>query len=301
MGITARDAAIIGAVAGVCSAAGVLLGNAAVHALLSNAREQVTEQPAAPSVEATESTFSTTKSGRALGDFPKELEKHTLLERKIATALRARAKSPSRSAATRIKSVNALLMKLPKLRAGFEHCRAKFEELDTDGNGSLDLDELTAGCRSFGYVSSEQLLREVFAEADMHNGRTLRFREFLIALALLHLLMSVEELPPEVNAALETMQEAFFFFDESGDGFLQKDEVMIGLMDPEDKKRDRKGSFKIKSDGSANSSALDSLARRFNEMDCDNSGIVTYNEFFYAVESWVGMDDAEDLNASTEL
>jgi len=243
--------------------------------------------------------FDRTASGHLLSNTPAELVNHSLLERKIAAALRARAKSSNRSSAARIKSVNALLMKLPKIRAGFECARDTFNEIDTDHNGTLDLAELSAGCRQLGFVTGDTLLRDVFHESDMDRGRTLQFREFLIALALLHLLTSPEDTPAEVNSAFETMQEAFFFFDDSGDGFLQKDEVLLGLVDPEDKKKDRKGSFKLKSDGTGGSPALESLGKRFYEMDCDQSGVVTYNEFFYAVQSWLGMDD-NDSPADTD-
>mmetsp|Transcript_3581 Transcript_3581/g.6270 ORF Transcript_3581/g.6270 Transcript_3581/m.6270 type:complete len:340 (-) Transcript_3581:1845-2864(-) len=229
-----------------------------------------------------------------------ELAERSLLERKIASTIRTISKSPKRKDTSKIKSINALLMKLPKLASGFEKCRATFSFLDTDSNGSLDLDELVKGCQLMRFASTESVIREVFTASHIQGESTLEFREFLIALALLYLLhyeddnISDDEASKSVRESMEIALEAFFYFDIGGDGFLQKEEVMIGMVDPDDRKHDRKGSFKAESQGGAGSSALESLSKVFFEMDADHSGIVSFTEFLFAVASWAGLEDDDD-------
>ncbi|KAA8493167.1 putative calcium-binding protein CML21 [Porphyridium purpureum] len=197
-----------------------------------------------------------------------------------------------------IKSINTLLMKLPKLRDGFDRCREVFDRIDKDHSGTVDVDELIAGAHQLGYRADDALFREIFEESSYGSSDTLGFGEFLVALALMHVLHPRDELssdiPTKVKRTFEIMVDAYFYFDVSGDGYLQKDEVLDGMIDPEDRKNDRKGSFKGTIGISEESSSMGSLMKIFHDMDCDNSGVVTFNEFFAAIESWVGLFDDEE-------
>eukprot|EP01139_Manchomonas_bermudensis_P010432 Amastigsp_a340456_90.p1 type:complete len:632 gc:universal Amastigsp_a340456_90:2001-106(-) len=55
----------------------------------------------------------------------------------------------------------------------------QFNMFDTDGNGSVTVDELGVMMRNLGEEVDERKLREIIAEVDLDNNATLEFAEFL--------------------------------------------------------------------------------------------------------------------------
>ena len=86
---------------------------------------------------------------------------------------------------------------------------------------------------------------------------------------------------PELTTAIDLSVNTFLFLDDSGNGTLERNEVLQSL-------DESRGQGK----GQAGNAAL--MKRRFEEMDWDNNGNISYLEFLFALESWVGIEDQED-------
>ena len=73
----------------------------------------------------------------------------------------------------------------------------------------------------------------------------------------------------------------FLFLDDSGNGTLERNEVLQSL-------DESRGQGK----GQAGNAAI--MKKRFEEMDWDKNGNISYLEFLFALESWVGIEDQEE-------
>jgi calcium-dependent protein kinase len=60
--------------------------------------------------------------------------------------------------------------------------RSLFEEMDTDGSGSIDADELAAGLKARGYTVSKAEIEQLIDRMDINQDGTLEFDEFSSAL-----------------------------------------------------------------------------------------------------------------------
>ena len=75
--------------------------------------------------------------------------------------------------------------------------------------------------------------------------------------------------------------DAFLYFDKNNSGYLDKDEVMEGFSEgatPSAKKGVQITGFS---------------GKRFEELDWDKNGQVSFREFLFALEKWLGMEDAD--------
>jgi len=220
------------------------------------------------------------------------------LEQKLVDAINSRRGAEGSNP---IKHFNTLLMKFGKIGKGFESLRAVFKELDADGSGSISKEDLVKGYESAGlppWRSSEEQ-EEILEAADFDGNNTIEFREFVVIVALNHVLgMGAGEvgagegegsavegsgagISPELTAAIDLSVNTFLFLDDSGNGTLERNEVLQSL-------DESRGQGK----GQAGNAAI--MKRRFEEMDWDNNGNISYLEFLFALESWVGIEDQED-------
>lgn len=78
-----------------------------------------------------------------------------------------------------------------------------------------------------------------------------------------------------IHNAVQKVLEAFLFFDRDGDGYIEKEEVT-----------------EILSEKGQRKSVLS--AERFDELDWDHNGRVTFREFLFAVSGWVGLEEDEE-------
>ena len=85
----------------------------------------------------------------------------------------------------------------------------------------------------------------------------------------------------EVKQAFDDVLGAYFIFDVDGGGTLDKEEVMRQMQSKE-------GAFK--SAGAA--SVL--TKERWAEMDWDHDGNISFKEFFWAFQKWIGSEDGTD-------
>ena len=210
------------------------------------------------------------------------------LEQKLVDAINSRRGDEGSNP---IKHFNTLLMKFGKIGKGFESLRAVFNSLDTNSSGSISKEDLVKGYSSAGLPPwrSQEEQEEILEVADFDGNNTIEFREFVVIVALNHVLGMGEggagevgtSISPELTAAIDLSVNTFLFLDDSGNGTLERNEVLQSL-------DESRGQGK----GQAGNAAI--MKRRFEEMDWDNNGNISYLEFLFALESWVGIEDQED-------
>ena len=92
----------------------------------------------------------------------------------------------------------------------------------------------------------------------------------------------------QLAKAVNVVVDAFMFFDVDGSGYIMKDEVMKvmesgDMMSPHSDSR-----------GSRPGSRKGPPQLRFDELDWDQNGRVSFKEFLFGMESWVGMETEEE-------
>ncbi|CAN0890141.1 Calcium-dependent protein kinase 4 [Linum grandiflorum] len=122
-----------------------------------------------------------------------------------------------------------------------------FKMIDTDGSGTITLDELKTGLQRVGSELMESEIKVLMDAADIDNSGTLDYGEFLAA--TLHLNKMERE---------ENLAAAFAYFDKDGSGYITIDELQqackeFGVQDP--------------------------LEEMIKEIDQDNDGRIDYEEF----------------------
>jgi Ca2+-binding EF-hand superfamily protein len=65
---------------------------------------------------------------------------------------------------------NELLLKFPKMAAGFKKCREYFNQIDLNGDKLVDMGEFTSQAGKLGLDMSLQDLRDVFEAADIDRS-----------------------------------------------------------------------------------------------------------------------------------
>ena len=217
------------------------------------------------------------------------------LEQKLVDAINSRRGAEGSNP---IKHFNTLLMKFGKIGKGFESLRAVFKSLDADSSGSISKEDLGKGYSAAGLPPwrSQEEQEEILEVADFDGNNTIEFREFVVIVALNHVLgmgaggagWGGEEaggagagISPELTTAIDLSVNTFLFLDDSGNGTLERNEVLQSL-------DESRGQGK----GQAGNAAI--MKKRFEEMDWDKNGNISYLEFLFALESWVGIEDQEE-------
>ncbi len=110
-----------------------------------------------------------------------------------------------RTARSQVKasSFNKLLLRFGHLNKGFAKCKNVFHSLDTDGNESIDLQELAVGCNKLGFDISSEVVGKVFQASDLDGNKVIDFREFIVVLAVLYMIST-----EVTNQSQQQMQHA---------------------------------------------------------------------------------------------
>ncbi|KAK8579024.1 hypothetical protein V6N13_142259 [Hibiscus sabdariffa] len=203
----------------------------------------------------------------------------TKLEAKMVEAMQRRA-----SKGTAIKSFNSIILKFPKIDESLRKCKAIFEQFDEDSNGALDHEELKKCLHKLGVCFTEEEIDDLFKACDVNEDMGIKFNEFVVLLCLVYLLkdnateseaksrMGV----PSLEATFETLVDAFVLLDKNKDGYVSKNEMVQA----------------INESGEHSSGPI--ATKRFEEMDWDKNGWVSFKEFLFAFTAWVGIEDFGD-------
>jgi len=257
--------------------------------------------------DATSETLSRDSSGVFTRGTHEELEV-TELEGRLVSALKKRLSDQnSQKGPKPIKNLNSILLKFPHVKDGFEKMRAVFKSVDTDRSGSIDFKEWSSAI-SVGMSMNvpEDLKLKLWKEADVDGNNMIDFREFILVITFLYMMgyinvqnANVKLDPPspvhlqgkpitimgDVGASIDLVVDAFLFFDKDGNGRIMKNEVMEALV--------TMGGVSGGKYAEANV-ASGIWRRRFEEMDCDNSGCISFKEFILGFENWVGFDEEDE-------
>lgn len=201
------------------------------------------------------------------------------LESKMVESMKQRA-----SHGTSVKSFNSIIMKFPKIDEGLRKCKTIFEQFDEDSNGEIGKEELK-NCFQKLEISFTEEISDLFEACDINEDMGMKYNEFIVFLCLVYLLNDPTASEAKTKMGLgdlestfETLVDAFVFLDKNKDGYVSKDEMIQAINES------------IPGERSAGRIAM----KRFEEMDWDKNGMVTFKEFLFAFTRWVGIGENED-------
>ncbi|KAK8916525.1 putative calcium-binding protein CML21 [Platanthera zijinensis] len=202
------------------------------------------------------------------------------LEEKMVGAMRKRA-----SVGSSMKSFNSIIMKFPKIDGSLRKCKTIFEEFDQDSNGAIDPEELKHCFHKLEISCTEDEIHDLFEACDINEDIGMRFNEFIVLLCLVYLLQHPTVMEAKsrmdlggIESTFETLVDAFVFLDKNKDGYVSKNEMVYAINET--------------TSGERSSGRI--AMKRFEEMDWDKNGMVSFKEFLFAFTRWVGIDDNED-------
>jgi len=139
-----------------------------------------------------------------------------------------------------LKSLNSILMKFTKVEAGMMTVRETFKELEKDGTNAVTIADMPLACEKVGLDCPEDIMGNLLSTgADQTD--LVSFKEFIVTLALIFLIQrpndgpdddleesaeAVKKQPTEFMMAVDTVVDAFNFFDGNSDGVVGKEEVL---------------------------------------------------------------------------
>nr|GMD17689.1 Calcium-dependent protein kinase 2 [Ipomoea batatas] len=124
-----------------------------------------------------------------------------------------------------------------------------FKSMDTDGNGTITLEELKQGLAKQGTKLSEYEVKQLMEAADADGNGLIDYEEFITAT------MHLNKLDRE-----EHLYKAFQYFDKDNSGFITRDELEQALRD-----------FGMSDDND--------IKEIISDVDADNDGHINYDEF----------------------
>lgn len=182
-----------------------------------------------------------------------------------------------------MKTFNSVIMKFPKIDESFEKVRIVFKKYDKDSNGTIDLDELKSCFQELNVSLTYEQIKELYHECDMDENKGIDFKEFIVLLAFVHLLEDRSDpatksvLLLHLQEAFNTVADAFVFFDKNKDGYVTRKEMVETLNEA----------------SPVQETAGDIAVKRFQEMDWNRIGRITFKEFLFVFTNWVGVEDGE--------
>ncbi|QCE11172.1 probable calcium-binding protein CML22 [Vigna unguiculata] len=187
-------------------------------------------------------------------------------------------------AQSKLKSVDSIVMMFPMFKERLKTLRGMFEQYDEDSNGSIEPNELKKFLEHLELHLKEQEIENLFEYCDIDGSKGIQFNEFIVLLCLIHLLAEPSSSVNSSKAGLEqfgeifnSIVEAFVFFDQNGDGKLNKKDMVRTLNETNPRER----------------SPARISKHRFQEMDWDKNGQVTFREFLFGFINWVGIEADE--------
>ncbi|XP_042966732.1 probable calcium-binding protein CML22 isoform X2 [Carya illinoinensis] len=185
----------------------------------------------------------------------------------------------------KFKSINSIIMKFPQLRDSLKNIRAVFEQYDEDSNGTIDQEELKKCLQKLQLHLTEEEVEDLFHSCDIDGHEGIQFNEFIVLLCLIYLLKGPSSNTtsrlgsPRLEATFDTVIEVFLFLDKNGNGKLNKNDMVKALNDASPREK----------------SPSHITRTRFEEMDWDRNGQVSFREFLFAFIKWVGIDTDEEM------
>ncbi|XP_042520056.1 probable calcium-binding protein CML21 [Macadamia integrifolia] len=205
----------------------------------------------------------------------------TKLEAKMVKAMQRR-----ESEGTGMRSFNSIILKFPKIDESLRKCKTIFEQFDENSNGTIDPEELRHCFHKLEITFTEEEIIDLFEACDINENMGMKFNEFIVLLCLVYLLKDDPAALhaksrmglPNLEATFETLVDTFVFLDKNKDGYVSKQEMVQAINET--------------NSGECCSGQI--ALKRFEEMDWDKNGMVTFKEFLFAFTRWIGIDDMDE-------
>merc|ERR1719342_1309721 len=114
-----------------------------------------------------------------------------------------------------------VVAKFRAIRKTVKDVQQSFKQIDRDGNGTIDKQELTAALKSSGGNFTQQDIDTLFAAGDIDGNGEIDYEEFIALMC-----PSASDIVEKFRAKYKTLNDvraAFKRFDRNGDGALSKD------------------------------------------------------------------------------
>ncbi|ETI40385.1 hypothetical protein F441_14088 [Phytophthora nicotianae CJ01A1] len=212
-----------------------------------------------------------------------------------------------------------IVLQFALVRDAFTTLRSIYRQFANAEKDGLDFEGLKAALNAMGAHIKETDVSEIFYESDMVRDNSLSQNEFVVSLAIAHLLGlitnfdsikdSVVHAPEDVtlvtppdepaeqgNAskliakALDLMVTAYLLFDNDASGTIQTSEVLEQMrQNPTGPNSPRRLE---RMESSFSSKAI--RDERIKELDFDQDGTITFQEFVLTFQRWAGSDDDDE-------
>uniref|UniRef100_A0A7S2XB20 EF-hand domain-containing protein n=2 Tax=Lotharella oceanica TaxID=641309 RepID=A0A7S2XB20_9EUKA len=166
-------------------------------------------------------------------------------------------------------------LNFPKYKVAFDSVRSLYDKLDANNDGGMDLQEFVIALKQMGADLKEEDAKQIFEGVDINHDKSLSFKEFLVCMAIGYIIETIPSFPDreKFHEAFESAIKLFMSYDKHTMGVVE-DKEMEGYV------KELGGETVIH--------------ERMKELDPDSDGFVTFIEFLYAFQDWVGVEDEED-------
>ncbi|KAG7401700.1 hypothetical protein PHYBOEH_011654 [Phytophthora boehmeriae] len=216
-----------------------------------------------------------------------------------------------------------IVLQFTLVRDAFTTIRSIYRQFANAEKDGLDFEGLKAALNALGAEIKESDVSEIFYESDMVRDNSLSQNEFVVSLAIAHLLglitnfdsikNSLGHTPEDVTVvtapdqpplesdggsskliakALDLMVTAYLLFDNDASGTIQTNEVLAQMRQHSNSTNPGSHArMARKASGLPSKTIRD---ERIKELDFDQDGTITFQEFVLTFQRWAGSDDDDD-------
>jgi len=149
--------------------------------------------------------------------------------------------------------------------------------------------------KKLGVTLSDQELDEIFFESDLRRDKSLDFNEFVVSLAIGFILEEIPPVSPDLNELSQTTEQKKSFSQSDKLALDKAFNVIIDSYLMIDKDASGTISFQeLKTSLSGDGASQFFSEERWKELDWDNDGVITFQEYLLAFEGWIGIEFNED-------